>query len=315
MPDLVTVGHVLMDVRMLVDEFPKIDEEAQTKELSLGGGGSAANVAVGASRLGVKSGFIGALGSDSVGRVLLAELEREGVDITHVKIDRTTNSGLTFIAVNSKGQVMMFGFVGASDKLFPSDLQEDYIVQAEHIHITGLNFPTALAAAKIAHKTKVDVSFDPGRLTSKLGLKKLSTLLMYVNQIILNHAEAEEITGDSDIENSAKMFLKAGPKVVIIKRGKEGVFAATRDRRFSVPAYPVKVVDTTGAGDVFSAGFITGHLEGKSLEDAVQFANATANLKITQVGARALPTRKAVEQFLRSMTLKGGKATRAKTKL
>jgi len=74
----------------------------------------------------------------------------------------------------------------------------------------------------------------------------------------------------------------------------------TSDSRFSVPAYPVRVVDTTGAGDAFSAGFITAQLEGKSLEDSIEFANATANLKITKEGARALPTRKAVERFLRT---------------
>jgi len=299
LPDLVTIGHVLMDIRIFVGEFPKADEEAKTDRLSLGGGGSAANVAVGASRLGVKSGFIGSIGFDTFGRVLLEELEHEGVDVAHVKVDTSTSSGLTVIAINNKGQVIMFGYTGASDKLFPSDLNKEYISSSEHVHITGLSFDTALAAAKIAKKANVTVSFDPGRLMSKMGLKRLLPLLHYVDQILLNQEEARELTGVIELEKAAKAIITSGPKMVIIKRGPDGVFAMNHSKSFSVPAYPVKVVDTTGAGDAFSAGFITAQLEGKSLEDSVEFANATANLKITRIGARALPNRKAVERFLK----------------
>lgn len=300
MPDLVTIGHVLTNIRIFVDEFPKPDEEEKTDRLSLGGGGSAANVAVDASRLGVKSGFIGTIGFDTFGRVLLEELAHEAVDVTHVKVDTTTNSGLTLIGVNKKGQVVMFGYTGASDKLFPSDLDRDYISSAEHVHITGLSFKTALEAAKMASEAKVVVSFDPGRLMSRLGLRKVSPLLKYADQILLNHEEAMGLTGENKLDDAAKILLKAGPKVVVIKKGADGVFAITSDSKLSIRVYPVKVVDTTGAGDAFSAGFITAQLEGKSLEDSVRFANATANLKITKVGARALPTRKAVERFLRT---------------
>ena len=300
MPELVTIGHVLMDIRIFVDEFPRPDAEVKTDKLSLGGGGSAANVAVGASRLGIKSGFVGAIGFDTFGRVLLEELEHEGVDVTHVKVDTAINSGLTLIAVNKKGQVTMFGYTGASDKLFPLDLNKNYISSAEHVHITGLSFDTALAAAKMAKEAKVIVSFDPGRLMSRLGLKGISPLLKYVDQILLNHEESRELTGIDKIEDAAKALLKSGPKIVIIKKGADGIFAMTSNSKFTVSVYPVKVIDTTGAGDAFSAGFITAQLEGKNLEASIEFANATANLKITKVGARALPTRKTVERFLRA---------------
>jgi ribokinase len=299
-PDLVTIGHILTDVRLFVDEFPNPDEEAKTDNLSFGGGGSAANVAVGASRLGVKSGFIGAISIDTFGKVLLEELKHEGVDVTYVKEVTTASSGLTVIAVNKKGQVMMFGYIGASDRLSPLDLNRDYISSAEHLHITGLSFKTALAAARMARKAKVVVSFDPGRLMSMLGLKKISPLLKDVDQILLNHEEAEELTCESEPEDAAKTLIKAGPKIAIVKKGPDGVLAMAPGIKFSVPAYPVKVVDTTGAGDAFSAGFITAQLEGKDLEKSVEFANVTANLKITKLGARALPTRKDVERFLRA---------------
>lgn len=175
LPDLVTIGHVLMDIHFFVHEFPRADEEAKTDRLSLGEGGSAANVAVGASRLCVKSGFIGSVGFDTFGRVLLEELEHEGVDVTHVEVDTSISSGLTVIAINKKGEVMMFRYTGARDKLLPSDLDKKYIPSSEHIRITGLSFGTALAAAKIAKKAKVTVSFDPGRLMSGKGAETRSS--------------------------------------------------------------------------------------------------------------------------------------------
>jgi ribokinase len=297
--DLVTIGHVLTDIRIFVDRFPKPDEEAKTDKLSLGGGGSAANVAVGASRLGVKSEFVGAIGFDAFGRVLLEELEHEGVEVTHVKVLAAINSGLTLLAVNRKGQVIMFGYTGASDMLYPSDLNESCISSSEHVHITGLSLDTAVAAARMAREAGVIVSFDPGRIMSSLGIAELSPLLKNVHQILLNHDEARQLTGKHSLHDAARILFNAGPKIVIIKRGSEGVFAAGPDGKFSTPVYAVKVVDTTGAGDAFSAGFITAQLEGKNLKESVEFANATANLKITKIGARALPTRKAVEKFLR----------------
>ena len=300
MVDLVTIGHVLMDIRIFVDQFPKPDEEAKAEKLSLGGGGSAANVAVGASRLGVKSEFVGAIGFDAFGRVLLEELEHEGVDVTHVKILASVNSGLTVLSVNKIGQVIMFGYTGASDMLHPLDINRSCISNAEHVHITGLSLDTAVAAAKMAREANIVVSVDPGRIMSRVGISGLSPLLENTTQILLNHEEAKQLTGSDDLDDAANILFKTGPKTVIIKRGSKGVFAATPDSKISVPVYPVKVVDTTGAGDAFSSGFITAQLEGKNLKESLEFANATANLKITKVGARALPTRKMVERFLKT---------------
>ena len=300
MVDLVTIGHVLMDIRIFVDQFPKPDEEAKAEKLSLGGGGSAANVAVGASRLGVKSEFVGAIGFDAFGRVLLEELEHEGVDVTHVKILASVNSGLTVLSVNKIGQVIMFGYTGASDMLHPLDINRSCISTAEHVHITGLSLDTAVTAAKMAREANVIVSIDPGRIMSRVGISGLSPLLENAAQILLNHEEAKQLTGSDDLDDAANILFKTGPKTVIIKRGSKGVFGDTPDSKISVPVYPVKVVDTTGAGDAFSSGFITAQLEGKTLKESLEFANATANLKITKVGARALPTRKMVERFLKT---------------
>ncbi|MBS7623021.1 carbohydrate kinase family protein [Candidatus Bathyarchaeota archaeon] len=300
MPDLVAIGHILMDIRVQIDKQPRPDEEARIRTLSFGGGGSAANVAVGASRLGLKSGFIGSVGFDTFGRVLLEELERDGVDISNVKVDIASGSGMTFIAVDRRGLATMYGYPGASDSLEKRDLDREYIRSARHIHITGLPIETATWASRIASKGCGDVSFDPGRLMSALGLKRLGPVLKNVNEVLMNTEEARKITGHTEPEKIFKALHKTGPTTVILKMGAEGVTASDNKTSLHVPAYPVKVIDTTGAGDAFSAGFITARLEGKDLMDCVRFANAVASIKITKAGARAMPFRSEVELFLKS---------------
>ncbi|MGB9729937.1 MAG: carbohydrate kinase family protein [Thermoprotei archaeon] len=300
MPEVITIGHILMDIQIVVDSFAQPDREGVVNSIKYGGGGSAANVAVGTSRLGIRSGYIGKVGMDSFGSTLLEEIRRDGVDVSRVKIDLDGSTGFTIIIVNRVGQVIMYGFKGVSDKLMPNELDTQYISSAEHLHITGLRLSTAIKAAKIAKKAGVVVSFDPGRLVSMLGMEKLKPLLKLCDILLLNSSEAESLTNVNDPREAAIILNKIVP-VVIVKMGDKGVYAKSGSDEFSFPAYSVKVIDTTGAGDAFSAGFITGLLEGKDLRDAVSFANAVAALKITKIGARALPTRREVEQFIKHL--------------
>ncbi|MEM3832335.1 MAG: carbohydrate kinase family protein [Thermoprotei archaeon] len=300
MPEVVTVGHILMDIQISVDDFAQPDREGVVRSIKYGGGGSAANVAVGTSRLGIRSGYIGKVGMDSFGSTLLEEIRRDGVDVSRVKIDFDGSTGFTIIIVNKDGQVVMYGFEGVSDKLMPDELDVQYIGSAEHLHITGLRLSTAVKAAKVAKKAGVVVSFDPGRLVSMIGMEKLKPLLRLCDILLLNSFEAGSLTNTSDPREAAIILNKVVP-VVIVKMGDKGVYVKNGDNEFSIPAHKVKVVDTTGAGDAFSAGFITGLLEGKDLRDSVSFANAVAALKITKMGARALPTRREVEQFIKHL--------------
>jgi ribokinase len=289
-----------MDIQIVVDNFAQPDKEGIVRRISYGGGGSAANVAVGTSRLGIKSGYIGKVGMDSFGSTLLEEIRRDGVDVSRVKIDLDGSTGFTIIIINKEGQIIMYGFKGVSDKLMPSELDSKYISSANHLHITGLRLRTAISAAKIAKKAGVTISFDPGRLMSILGLQKLYPLLRLSDILLLNSSEASSITNINDHHEAAKILNKI-VSTVIIKMGDKGVYVKSNATEFTIKAHKVNVVDTTGAGDAFSAGFITGLLEGRDLKEAVIFANAVAALKITKMGARSLPTRKEVEQFIKHL--------------
>ncbi len=289
-----------MDIQIIVNDFAQPDREGIVERINYGGGGSAANVSVGTSRLGIKSGYIGKVGMDSFGSTLLEEIRRDGVDVSRVKIALDGATGFTIIIINKKGQVIMYGFKGVSDKLMSNELDAKYIGSANHLHITGLRLKTAVSAAKIAKKNGVPVSFDPGRLMSALGLQRLQPLLKLCDVLLLNSSEANNLTNASDHHEAAKILNKIVP-TVIIKMGEKGVYTKSGDLEFTLKAHKINVVDTTGAGDAFSAGFITGLLEGKSLKEAVTFANAVAALKITKIGARSLPTRKEVEQFIKHL--------------
>ena len=296
---LVTLGHLLMDISIYVKSYPKPDEASVVGEFRYGGGGSASNVAVVASRLGIPTGFIGSIGFDDFGRILLEGLLKEGVDITHVKVVVGEQSGTSFVIVDERGRVMIFEYLGASESIDPSDLDPAYLRRAEFLHITSFRFDVSVSAAKLAKEGGVKVSFDPGRVEVSKGLKGLSPLLKYCDVVMLNELEVRKLSGVDDPLKGAGKVMNYGPDTVVVKRGGKGAMVLTKEGKiYSCKAFKVKVVDTTGAGDSFAGGFLSSLIRGEGLDEALRFANAVAALKVTRRGARSSPTRSEVERFL-----------------
>lgn len=299
MSDVVTIGHILMDMRVLVDEFATPDKEATVYDIKYGAGGSAANTAVGVVRLGKKASVIAKVGMDNFGRLVLEEVMTKGVDISGVKIKVGGDTGFTIVLINSHGEIIMYGYKGVSEELLPDDIKRELIEKARHVHIASLRIDTTVYAAKIARKLGKKISWDPGRKIARLGLEKLAEIIGLSNIVLLNEKEAEEMTGYRDYQKAARAIKKYGAEIVVVKRGAKGVYALGPGCEIELPAYKVKAVDTTGAGDSFAAGLIVSLLEGKELREALEFANATAALKVTRLGAQVIPTRDEVEVFLR----------------
>ncbi len=299
MADVVTIGHILMDMRVLVDEFATPDKEATVYDIKYGAGGSAANTAVGVVRLGRKASVIAKVGMDNFGRLVLEEVMTKGVDISGVKIKVGGDTGFTIVLINSRGEIIMYGYKGVSEELLPEEIDKEIIEKAKHVHIASLRIDTAVHAARIARELDKKVSWDPGRRIARMGLEKLSEIIGLSNIVLLNEKEAEEMTGYKDYHKAAQAIRDRGAEIVIVKRGEKGVYALAEDCEIELPAYKVKAVDTTGAGDSFAAGLIVSLLEGRELREALEFANATAALKVTRLGAQVIPTRDEVEIFLR----------------
>jgi ribokinase len=289
--DLTTVGHVLLDIRMLVERFPGPDEEAVILDQRRGVGGSAANTAIAGARLGLRTAVIAKIGLDQFARIVVDELLREKVNVSGIRISLTSPTGFSIVVRDKAGQIIIYGFKGAAEELQPNELNIDLIAKAKAIHIASLRLDTSRRAACEAHSRGKLVSWDPGRVLAGLGLGKVSDILECVDIALVNRIEARMLTGSDDYRRAARLILERGPRIVIVKLGSQGAYMLTESLEVSEPAYPVeKVVDTTGAGDTFAAAFLAAYLWGWNPRQALQLASMAAALKVARLGSYAAPT-------------------------
>jgi len=300
--DVVTVGHILLDLRFCVDRFATPDRESIISSQSHGVGGSAANVAIGVRRLGGRSTVIGKVGFDDFGKNALEDLVREGVDVSNVKIQAMNGkTGFTIVIIDSTGQIIMYGHKGVAEELLPEEVNTSVFEKTRFVHIASLRIDTATHAARVAREKGAFVSWDPGRVQAKLGLEKLRPIISLADLVLPNEIEVREITGEEDLRRAADVLLEAGARIVVVKRGGKGVYVVTRDEEFEAPAYlPGRVVDTTGAGDALAAGILMG-LKKYPLRGAVRFATVVAGIKVTRLGSHEIPTMQEVEAELRKI--------------
>jgi ribokinase len=291
MLDLLCVGHALVDIRFLVNKFPLPDEEARIFDEKRGVGGSAANVAIGARRLGLQTGLIAKVGLDSFGRMVVDELMSEGVDISGLRISTTLPTGFSIVVRDSEGRILIYGFKGASEDLTIKDVDKELLQNTRYLHIASLRPDTTLEILKMLEGgSKPVVSWDPGRVLALSGLSKLRPIISLVDIVSVNKREITYITGEENYVRAAEELRRLGPKIVIVKRGGEGVYVLSDSAVVDMPAFPPeKIVDTTGAGDAFIAGFYSALKRGYGLEDSVKYAALVASVKVSRLGSHEVP--------------------------
>jgi len=296
MLDLISIGALNIDLIARVSRFPVADEEVAVQDLEISHGGSAANVAVGVSRLGYSSGFVGMVGSDQFGEMLIEDLKREGVDVSHL-IRTEGNSGLVFAVINPAGERILYSSTGVSSKFDRSLMPVDYIKGARFLHLTSIIGEKAIDtlefASSVACDNNIKVILDPGSMLAEKGCKALSGILGNCYLITPSQIEANMLTGLQG-EDAGRRLLEYGPKAVIITGGAEGCLLITKDLTRDVPALRSKAVDTTGAGDSFAAGLISAFLEDKVMEEATEFASLVAYISVPRRGARTTPGREEI---------------------
>lgn len=285
--DAIGFGALNLDKIYLVDKIPKAEEEGYVKDLQLHPGGSAANTIVGLARLGLKTAYIGKVGSDEDGRILLEDLKREGVD-TRCVIRAEGRSGSALILVDESGNRAILVDPGVNDTIRFEEIDLDYVKRFKLLHLTSFicknGYDSFISQKKIVRE--VDrVSFDPGAVYAERGLKEMEDILKYTTVFLPNRAEIEMLFG-LDYKDAVEECIGMGIEVVAIKMGSEGCYIRKGDREYFVKSFKVNVVDTTGAGDAFNAGFLYGYLKGKDVEECGKLGNLIASYCIQKVGAR-----------------------------
>ncbi len=293
--DAIGFGALNVDKIYLVNKIPNAEEEAYVKDIQIFAGGSASNTIVGLSRLGMKTGYIGKVGNDADGDFLLNDLRSEGVD-TYQVIKADGRSGNALIFVDEYGNRAILVDPGVNDTIRFDEIDSDYVSKFRLLHLTSfickLGEESFKSQKKLVKVFDGIVSFDPGAVYAERGLDDLKDIIEETTIFMPNAIEMEILTGLS-YKEGANEILNMGVEVVVIKLGERGCYITDGKTEIEIPALKVKVVDTTGAGDAFNAGFLYGYLKGRDLEECGKLGNYVASLCIQKVGAReGLPRHK-----------------------
>jgi fructokinase len=317
-PEVISVGEALID---LVSLKPTKDLSTAKQFIKMAGG-APANVAVGLARLGIRTAFLGKVGRDSFGRFLKAELRRNGVDTRLIVDDPNYKTRLAFVAV-TKDDDRDFEFWEkdpADQHLMKKEIDLDDVCRSSIINIGSfllLNAETrkcAFAIAKHALKKKKMICFDPNIRLSlwkdpKEVLKNYREMIRCTTILRMNEDEALFLTGAKNRQAAIYKLRSMGPQLVVVTRNKNGSTFATKKCAGDLRGFSVKAVDTTGCGDGFLAGLLSGIIRNKKqivdlsrleLLEICKTANAVGALVATKRGAiAAMPTMNQVKLFLR----------------
>jgi ribokinase len=293
-------GALNVDKLFRVDSIAAAEEESFIIDRTEACGGSAANTMVGLARLGSKVGFIGKVSDDSEGRKLLEDFKREGVDTTGIAIAESGRSGTVMAFVDKEGQRALYADPGVNNTLRFNEISQRYFSKAEFLHLTSFVGETSFQTQKRlcrALPERIKLSVDPGAFYAKRGSVELAPIIERTFAFMPNNRELQLLTGKSNYRDGAKILLEMGVQVVAVKLGSRGCYVTDGKESHLVRAFKVKVVDTTGAGDAFSAGFLFGLTSRRSFDICGRIGNFLASRCITKVGARAgLPTVEELEE-------------------
>lgn len=286
--DVIGYGALNLDRIMIVDKIPKADEEGYIMSVEHHPGGSAANTVCGLTRLGLKCGYIGKIGSDEEGKILLDDMKNEGIDTSGIKLCKGI-SGTALCFVDGSGNRAMLIAPGVNDTIGIEDIDPSYIKGIKFLHLTSFickssdkSFETQ---KRILNETDADISFDPGQLYSERGLEKTKEIIRRSKVIFPSEHEVTLLTG-CDYREGCEVLLSAGVEIVACTRGEKGCYVTDGRSEYDIPSQKVNVTDTTGAGDAFDAGFLYGLQKGKDLHECGVLGNKVASFCIQKKGTR-----------------------------
>jgi ribokinase len=276
-----------------------VDGEAPIMQQTLAPGGSAANTIYGLAKLGIKTGFIGAIGDDDEGKLLLDDFQGMGVDTSQIKIKSAAATGSVLCLTDRRGRRALYVSPGANGLLTWQDIDFQYLNQARMIHLSSF---VADEQFHLQHRVlsavspSVKVSLAPGALYAGKGWDALAPWLKRAYILFVNQREMRALTGE-EFEAGARRCLEQGCGIVVVTLGKgidrgKPIACYINDgaREYYIEAQRGErgaVIDTTGAGDAFATGFLYGLLKGEELQNCGLLGQVVARLAILKMGARA----------------------------
>ena len=295
--DCLGLGVNAVDHLCILDPYPALDDKVDVKRSSLQGGGPVPTALVTLAKLGANVCYVGKVGDDPDGEFVRAELQKEGVDARYLLVDnriRTSRASIWIDRRSGKRTVALDR--DRKNRLKMTELEFMNSVRSRFVHLDAREVDINIVVARWARERRAQVCLDVGSLRD--GVEKVFPL---VDHLIVSSRFACGFVKTFDSAKACRALMKKGFKTVVVTIGEEGCICGAKDTLFRSPGFPVKVVDTTGAGDVFHGAFIFGLLWRWPLKKTARFANACAAMKCRKLGGRAgIPKLNEVEGFIDS---------------
>lgn len=292
--DVVCIGILVADaIAKTVDQMPGKGKLDLVNRLDLYTGGCAASAAIDLAKIGQKVAIIGKIGDDGFGKFLNTALREEGVHTNGLVVSKASGTSASVVLVDSAGERSFLHCLGANAEFSDTDVDYRIIQDSKIVFVAGTMLMPCFdgePCARVLKKAKemgkytvLDTAWDSkGR-----WMQVLEPCMKYIDLFIPSYEEAVELSGKKDPEEIADVFLAMGVTTAVIKLGKDGCFMKdSGGEKHAIPTYAnVQVMDTTGAGDSFCAGFLTGLARGWDLRECGKFANAVGTHCVMAVGA------------------------------
>lgn len=306
--DVIVIGELNADlIAGGLDAVPMPGQEIVAGDFTMTLGSSSAIFACGINALGRGVTFVSLAGTDSFGDYCVNEIDRRGIDVSHIRRDPTARTGVTIVLSTSEDRAMVT-YPGAIADLTYRDLDLGLLDGHRHLHLTSYYLQTGLKAdfpwLIIEAKNRgLSVSFDPNSDPARLWGDDVLNVIKLVDILFINENEAIQITGES-VPESALGRLADLTKIAVMKRGRNGAIAAANGTTTDSVGFDVFTVDTTGAGDSFAAGFVDAFLDSKTIAECLVAGNACGALSTTVAGGTAAqPNKQQLNELLRTRIL------------
>lgn len=294
--DVLCVGDLDLDLMVMVNRLPGLDEKVSGKSSGLMPGGMSANAAVALARLGKSVALVACVGDDENGKFALASVAAEGVDITNVIVLPNTSTFTCLVMLTPPGEKALIrietpAYLPRVEHLYPA-----LFSGVRHVHLTFGDPALTERAVAFAKANEATISLD---LEAADVTEEAEILIRVLADVDILFVNRDGRRAAEDLLGAPLLTRLPGPGIIIFTLGADGSRYMSTAETFEAPAIKINALDTTGAGDCFAAAFIARYLEGASPQECLSFANAAAGLSTAIVGAHAgMPYRARVETML-----------------
>ena len=288
---VIVLGDINIDILGATSFWPQPGDDCQSPQLELHLGGVAANCALAFANWGIHPRLVGCVGQDGFGNSLRKSLRARGLDTRWVQTASAAVTGICYINITPDGQRTFFGSRGASRLIRRPARPRALFHRADALHLFGYNFldpvteSTARYLLKALRARGALLALDVGPEAGQRIPREILRIASHIDLLFANSSEAFALTGKRDHRLAFRKLLAAGARNVVLKLGKQGCLILHQGRLKKVPSFPVRVLDSTGAGDAFVAAFLQAKLRGWPVLEAALAANAAGAAAATVIGA------------------------------